>query len=72
MRRIGEEKLDERKRKRHPARRWVVERTPAWLQKRRAILVPYDKNARNHLGLLRSACALLWFRRLFRLAGMRF
>jgi len=44
IRRIGEEKLDEQGEKRHPARRWVVERTLAWLSKCRAILVRYDKN----------------------------
>lgn len=32
-RRIGEEKLDQAGLKRHPARRRVVERTIAWLQK---------------------------------------
>jgi len=72
IRRIGEEKLDEKKRKRYPPRRWVVERTFSWLQKCRAILIRYDKKARNYLGLLQLACALLWFRRLFRLADMRF
>ena len=64
IRRIGEEKLDDRGRKRHPARRWVVERTLAWLSKCRAILVRYDKNPLNYLGLIQLACALLWYRRL--------
>jgi len=45
IRRIGEEKLDEHGEKRYPARRWVVERTLAWLSKCRAILVRYDKKA---------------------------
>lgn len=67
IRRIGEEKLDERRRKRHPARRWVVERTLAWLSKCRALLVRYDKHASNFLGLLQLACALLWLRRRARL-----
>jgi putative transposase len=49
-------------------RRWVVERTLAWLSKCRAILVRWDKKAKNYLGLLKLACALLWFRRLRRLA----
>jgi putative transposase len=66
IRRIGEEKLDSKRRKRHPARRWVVERTLAWLSKCRAILVRYDKNDRNYLGLLELGCALLWFRRLLK------
>ncbi len=67
IRRIGEEKLDEAGLKRHPARRWVVERTIAWLQKCRALLVRYDKKAENYLGLIQLACALLWSRRLHRL-----
>jgi putative transposase len=48
----------------YPARRWVVERTLAWLSKCRAILVRYDKNPKHYLGLLQFACALLWYRRL--------
>jgi putative transposase len=72
IRRIGEEKLDEKRRKRRPARRWVVERMLSGLQKCRAILVRYDKEPRNYLGLIQLACALLWFRRLHRLADMRF
>jgi putative transposase len=67
IRRIGEEKFDERRRTRHPARRWVVERTLAWLSKCRALLVRYDKHASNFLGLLQLACALLWLRRRARL-----
>lgn len=67
IRRIGEEKLDEHKRKRHPARRWVVERTLAWLSKCRAILVRYAKKSSNYLGLIQLACLLLWYRRYHRL-----
>ena len=71
IRRIGEEKLDGSGRKRYPARRWVVERTLAWLSKCRAVLVRYDKKASNYIGLLQLACALLWFRRQWRLAILR-
>jgi len=72
IRRIGEEKLDPTGgAKRHPARRWVVERTLAWLSKCRALLVRHDKHAANFRGLLQFACALLWFRRLHRLALLR-
>lgn len=69
IRRIGEEKLDEAKNKTHPARRWVVERTLGWLSKLRAVLVRYDKNWQNYLGLIQFACALLWFRRYCVLRG---
>jgi putative transposase len=71
IRRIGEEKLDDAGEKRHPARRWVVERTWAWLSKCRAILVRYDKKARNYLALLQLACALIWYRRWWRLRVLR-
>jgi putative transposase len=67
IRQSGEEKFDEHQRKRYPARRWVVERTLAWPSKCRALLVRYDKHARNFLGLLQLACALLWLRRRARL-----
>lgn len=68
VRQIGEEKLDGRGRKRHPARRWVVERTHGWLSKCRAILVRYAKKSSNYLGQIKLACALLWFRRFDRLS----
>jgi putative transposase len=48
-------------------RRWVVERTLAWLCKCRGILVRYDKKDENDLGLIQLACALLWYRRLHKL-----
>jgi putative transposase len=51
----------------HKPRRWVVERTLAWLSKCRAILIRWDKKAKNYLGLLKLACGLLWFRRYLRL-----
>ncbi len=62
-RRIGQEKLDEQQEKTHPARRWVVERTFAWLSRCRAILVRYDKRADLYLALIKLASGLLWFRR---------
>lgn len=68
IRRIGEEKKNLRGHKRKKARRWVVERTLAWLQKCRALLVRYDKHWENYLALIQLACALLWFRRLSRVS----
>ncbi len=69
IRRIGEEKLDLNGQKTYPARRWVVERTLAWLSKCRGLLVRYEKKAVNFLGLLQLACALIWMRRRARLIG---
>lgn len=54
---------------RRKARRWVVERTLAWLSKCRGLLVRYDKHAENFLGLIQLACGLLWYRRLHRLGA---
>lgn len=71
IRRIGEERLDNKGRKRHPARRWVVERTLGWLSKCRAILVRYAKKSCNYLGMIQLACGLLWYRRQYRLSLLR-
>jgi putative transposase len=67
IRPIGERAVPEGER-RHPARRWVVERTLAWLSKCRAILIRWDKKACNYLALIKLACSLLWYRRLCRLS----
>ena len=56
--------------KRYKARRWVVERTIAWLAKCRGLLIRWEKEAANYLGLLQVACALIWFRRFHRLAHL--
>ena len=56
---------------RYKARRWVVERTLAWLSKCRGLLVRYEKKAENYLGLLKLACCLIWFRRYLRLTSPR-
>lgn len=68
IRRIGEEKRDPEGEKTHPARRWVVERTWAWLSRWRGILIRWEKKGENYLAILKLACALLWFRRLRKLA----
>lgn len=62
IRRIGEEKFDESREKRHPARRWVVERTLAWLSNFRSVLVRYETKAGNYAGLVKMACILIWTR----------
>jgi hypothetical protein len=55
----------------HPPRRWVVERTLGWLSMCRGILIRWEKNSANYLGMLKLACALIWFRRYHRLADLR-
>jgi len=64
IRRISEEKLDRKGKKKYPARRYVVERTLAWLSKCRGLLIRYEKKSENYLAQLQFACALLWYRRL--------
>jgi putative transposase len=70
IRRIGEEEKACDRSKGHKPRRWVVERTLAWLSKCRALLARYDKHDDNDLGLIELACALLWFRRLHSLGAV--
>jgi putative transposase len=71
IRRIGEEKLDRQRNKTKKARRRVVQRTLAWLNRCRAILVRHAKKAANYLGLIQLACMLLWYKRSWRLATLR-
>jgi len=49
-------------RRRHPARRWVVERTSAWHNRFRKLLIRFEKRAENYLGLVHCACALIAYR----------
>lgn len=71
IRRIGEEKRNPTGEKTFPARRWVVERTLAWLSSCRGLLIRWEKKSANYLGLLHLACGLIWFRRYHRLANLR-
>jgi len=68
---VNKEKRSSKRKKGHKPRRWVVERTLAWLSKCRAILVRYDKKDENFLGLIQLACALFWYRRLHKLGRCR-
>lgn len=63
IRRIGEEKIAEGQ-KTQPARRWVIERTNAWLKGFRAIRTRYFRKAQNYLAILHFACALIISRKL--------
>jgi putative transposase len=67
IRPIGDDRREKRRPGRRKARRWVVERTLAWLSKCRALLIRYDKHDVNYLGLIQLACGLLWYRRVHRL-----
>jgi putative transposase len=60
VRQIGEEARA--KRGRHPARRWVVERTHSWFNRFRKLLVRYEKKESNYLALTHCAAAIICFR----------
>jgi len=61
--RIGEEKTTAHAIT-QPARRWVVERTIAWLKGFRAIRTRYTCSGANYLALVDFACALILSRKL--------
>ena len=68
VRPIAEEGKAAKGKKKHKPRRWVVERTFSWLNRCRGIIIRYEKKAENDLPAVQLACALLWYRRLHRLA----
>jgi putative transposase len=47
---------------RHPARRWVIERTNAWHNRFRKLRIRYEKDPKNYQGLVHLACALIVYR----------
>jgi transposase len=44
------------------ARRWVVERCHAWMNRFRALLIRWEKKVDNYLALLHLACACITLR----------
>jgi putative transposase len=58
IRHRGEEKKVVKKKRHHPARRWVVERTNSWHNRFRKLLIRYEKKAKNYLGLLHLSCCI--------------
>jgi putative transposase len=51
-------------RKKHPARRWVVERTNSWHNRFRKLFTRYEKKDENYFGLVEVANSLIIYRRL--------
>jgi transposase len=51
-------------RKRHPARRWVVERTNSWHNKFRKLFTRYEKKVENYLGLVQFSCCMIIYRKI--------
>ena len=61
IRLLGEEKLDntDKTKKKHPARRYVVERTFAWLKGFRCLRTRYFCFGINYLAMVKLACAII-------------
>jgi putative transposase len=62
IRRRGEETQAMRGIPGYRARRWVVERTHAWMNRFRRVLIRWEKKVANYLALLHFACAWISFR----------
>ena len=48
----------------HPARRWVIERTNSWHNRCRKLNTRYEKYAENYVGLVEFACCLIVYRQI--------
>lgn len=51
-------------RKKHPARRWVVERTNSWHNRFRKLYTRHEKKAENYLGLVQFSCCIIIYRKI--------
>lgn len=58
----GEEAYTIKQEAGYKARRWVVERTPSWMNRFRRVLIRWDKNVGNDLAILHLACAYMTYR----------
>ena len=66
-RKRGEGKAETQKmsnRKKHPARRWVVERTNSWHNRFRKLYTRYERKAENYLGLVQLSCCIIIYRKI--------
>jgi putative transposase len=57
-----EEAQQVKRRARHKARRWVVERTHSWMNRFRGILIRWNKKPENYIAMLHLAFALITYR----------
>lgn len=63
LRHRGEEAREaHRATRRHPARRWVVERDHSWLNRCRRLLVRWEKKLVNYQAMVHFACAIIVYR----------
>ncbi len=50
-------------RKKHSAKRWVVERTNSWHNRFRKLFTRYEKKVENYLGLVQLSCSIIIYRK---------
>jgi len=62
IRRKGEQPIIPETVPKYRARRWVVERTHAWMNNFRRLLIRWEKKTENYLALLHFVCAWITFR----------
>jgi transposase len=62
VRPIGEEPRRMERNRKRKARRWVVERTHAWMNRFRRLWVRWERKVGNHAGFVAMACALIVWR----------
>jgi transposase len=60
----GKEAQQVKRRARHKARRWVVERTHSWMNRFRGILIRWNKKAENYIAMLHMAFAFIIYGRM--------
>jgi transposase len=58
----GEEAQAIKKKAGFKARRWACERTHSWFNRFRRILIRWDKEPENYIGLLHFVCGIIAFR----------
>ena len=51
-------------RKKHSAKRWVVERTNSWHNRFRKLFTRYEKKKENYLGLVQFSCCIIIYRKI--------
>jgi len=51
-------------RKKHSAKRWVVERTNSWHNRFRKLFTRYEKKTENYLGLVQFSCFMIIYRKI--------
>jgi len=61
---IRHRREEKKRNKKHPARRWVVERTNSWHNRFRKLFTRYEKKDENYLGLVQLANSIIVYRRI--------